>query len=64
MLLMYFESAGIHQFKTDFYNLEGQDKKTGWSTRKTLQELSLQYAYIPDFCQPSLQQDIYCGGSR
>ena len=38
---MYLDESGVEQFKTYFYELEGWDTSTGWPTRKTLQELSL-----------------------
>jgi aldehyde:ferredoxin oxidoreductase len=38
---MYFDEAGVEQFKTNFYNVEGWDAATGWPRRKTLEELSL-----------------------
>jgi aldehyde:ferredoxin oxidoreductase len=38
---LYLEDAGVEQFKTHFYKLEGWDVKTGWPTRKTLEGLSL-----------------------
>jgi len=38
---MYLDEAGVELFKTNFYKLEGWDVDTGWPTRKTLEELSL-----------------------
>jgi aldehyde:ferredoxin oxidoreductase len=38
---LYLDEAGVELFKTNFYKLEGWDVSTGWPTRKTLQELSL-----------------------
>jgi aldehyde:ferredoxin oxidoreductase len=38
---LYLDEAGVELFKTHFYKLEGWDVSTGWPTRKTLQELSL-----------------------
>ena len=37
----YLDKAGVEQCKTNFYNLEGWDAKTGWPTRKTLEGLVL-----------------------
>jgi aldehyde:ferredoxin oxidoreductase len=38
---LYLDEAGVELFKTNFYKLEGWDVSTGWPTKKTLQELSL-----------------------
>ncbi len=38
---MYLDESGVELFKTNFYKLEGWDVDTGWPTRKTLEELSL-----------------------
>ncbi len=38
---LYLDRAGVDQFKTHFYKLEGWDVKTGWPTRKTLEGLGL-----------------------
>jgi aldehyde:ferredoxin oxidoreductase len=38
---MYLDESGVELFKTNFYKLEGWDVSTGWPTKKTLQELSL-----------------------
>jgi hypothetical protein len=39
--MMYFDEAGVEQFRTNFYNVERWDAGTGWSKRKTVEELSL-----------------------
>jgi hypothetical protein len=41
---MYLDEAGVELFKTHFYEFEGWDPKTGWPTRKTLEELNLKKA--------------------
>jgi aldehyde:ferredoxin oxidoreductase len=38
---LYLDRAGVEQFKTNFYKLEGWDVKTGWPTRKTLEGLGM-----------------------
>jgi aldehyde:ferredoxin oxidoreductase len=38
---MYLDESGVELFKTNFYKHEGWDVSTGWPTKKTLQELSL-----------------------
>ena len=38
---LYLDKAGLEQWKTNFYELEGWDTETGWPTRKTLEELGL-----------------------
>jgi aldehyde:ferredoxin oxidoreductase len=38
---MYLDKAGMEQWKTHFYKVEGWDPATGWPTRKTLEELGL-----------------------
>jgi aldehyde:ferredoxin oxidoreductase len=38
---MYFDKAGVEQWKTHYYKCEGWDTDTGWPTRKTLEELDL-----------------------
>src|SRR5208283_241932 len=38
---MYFDKAGVEQWKTHYYKCEGWDINTGWPTRKTLAELGL-----------------------
>jgi aldehyde:ferredoxin oxidoreductase len=38
---MYLDESGVELFKTNFYKLEGWDVSTGWPTKKTLQDLSL-----------------------
>jgi aldehyde:ferredoxin oxidoreductase len=38
---LYLDKAGVELFKTNFYNLEGWDAKTGWPTRKTLEGLGM-----------------------
>jgi aldehyde:ferredoxin oxidoreductase len=38
---LYLDKAGVELFKTNFYQLEGWDVKTGWPTRKTLEGLGL-----------------------
>jgi aldehyde:ferredoxin oxidoreductase len=38
---MYLNESEVELFKTNFYKLEGWDVSTGWPTKKTLQELSL-----------------------
>lgn len=38
---LYLDKAGVEQWKTNFYKVEGWDTKTGWPTRKTLEELGL-----------------------
>ncbi len=39
---LYLDKAGVEQWKTEFYEFEGWDTKTGWPARKTLCELSLE----------------------
>jgi aldehyde:ferredoxin oxidoreductase len=38
---LYLDRAGVEQWKTNFYKVEGWDPDTGWPTRKTLEELGL-----------------------
>ena len=38
---MYLDKAGVEEFKTHFYKLEGWDVKNGWPTRKTLEGLGM-----------------------
>jgi len=38
---MYLDKAGVEQWKTNYYKVEGWDAETGWPTRKTLEELGL-----------------------
>jgi aldehyde:ferredoxin oxidoreductase len=38
---MYLDRAGVEQWKTYYYELEGWDPATGWPTRNTLAELGL-----------------------
>jgi aldehyde:ferredoxin oxidoreductase len=38
---LYLEKAGVEQFKTSFYKLEGWSVDKGWPTRKTLDELGM-----------------------
>jgi aldehyde:ferredoxin oxidoreductase len=38
---MYLDEAGVEQFKTHYYKLEGWDEKNGWPTRKTLESMNL-----------------------
>jgi aldehyde:ferredoxin oxidoreductase len=38
---MYLDKEGVELFKTNFYKLEGWDAKTGWPTRKTLEDLGM-----------------------
>jgi aldehyde:ferredoxin oxidoreductase len=38
---MYLDKAGVEEFKTHFYKLEGWDAKNGWPTRKTLEGLGM-----------------------
>ncbi len=40
---MYLDEQGVEQWKTAFYNLEGWDTKTGYPTRKTLEELGMKH---------------------
>jgi aldehyde:ferredoxin oxidoreductase len=41
---LYLDKAGVEQWKTNFYKLEGWDPDTGWPTRNTLEELGLKNA--------------------
>jgi aldehyde:ferredoxin oxidoreductase len=38
---MYLDKAGVEQWKTHYYKVEGWDAETGWPTRNTLEELGL-----------------------
>jgi aldehyde:ferredoxin oxidoreductase len=38
---LYLDKAGLEQWKTHFYEVEGWDPANGWPTRKTLEELGL-----------------------
>ena len=38
---LYLDRAGVEEFKSHFYRLEGWDVKTGWPTRKTLEALGM-----------------------
>jgi aldehyde:ferredoxin oxidoreductase len=38
---MYLDKAGLEQWKTHYYEVEGWDPANGWPTRKTLEELGL-----------------------
>ncbi len=38
---MYLDKAGVEEFKTHFYKLEGWDASNGWPTRKTLDGLGM-----------------------
>ncbi|MBP1624303.1 MAG: aldehyde ferredoxin oxidoreductase, partial [Acidobacteria bacterium] len=38
---LYLDKAGVEEFKTHFYRLEGWGEKTGWPTRKTLEGLGM-----------------------
>jgi aldehyde:ferredoxin oxidoreductase len=38
---LYLDKAGVEEFKTHFYKLEGWGVDTGWPTRKTLEELGM-----------------------
>ncbi len=38
-----FERAGVEEWKTHYYRLEGWDTSTGWPTRATLEGLNLGY---------------------
>jgi aldehyde:ferredoxin oxidoreductase len=40
---MYLDDAGVEQFKTHYYKLEGWDEKNGWPTRKTLESMNLRH---------------------
>jgi aldehyde:ferredoxin oxidoreductase len=41
---MYLDEGGVEQWKTAFYALEGWDTKTGYPSRKTLEDLGLKHA--------------------
>jgi aldehyde:ferredoxin oxidoreductase len=38
---LYLDKAGVEEFKTHFYKLEGWDAKNGWPTRRTLEGLGM-----------------------
>ncbi|MDI9613993.1 MAG: aldehyde ferredoxin oxidoreductase N-terminal domain-containing protein [Acidobacteriota bacterium] len=38
---IYLDKAGVEEFKTHFYKLEGWDTDHGWPTRKTLEDLGM-----------------------
>ena len=38
---LYLDRDGVELFKTNYYALEGWDRKTGWPTRKTLEGLGM-----------------------
>ena len=38
---LYLDKAGVEEFKSHFYKLEGWDVKTGWPTRNTLEGLGM-----------------------
>jgi aldehyde:ferredoxin oxidoreductase len=38
---LYLDKNGVESFKTHYYQLEGWDSKTGWPTRKTLEDLGM-----------------------
>jgi aldehyde:ferredoxin oxidoreductase len=38
---MYLDKAGVEQWKTHYYKIEGWDTETGWPSRGTLEELGL-----------------------
>jgi aldehyde:ferredoxin oxidoreductase len=40
---LYLDDKGVEQWKTEFYKVEGWDPKTGYPTRKTLEDLGLKY---------------------
>jgi aldehyde:ferredoxin oxidoreductase len=40
---MYLDEDGVEHWKTEFYKLEGWDPKTGYPTRKTLEELDMKH---------------------
>ncbi len=41
---MYLDERGVEQWKTAFYTIEGWDTRTGFPTRKTLEDLGLRHA--------------------
>ena len=43
-LLTCLDDAGVEQWKTEFYDFEGWDSKTGYPKRSTLEKLGLQHA--------------------
>jgi aldehyde:ferredoxin oxidoreductase len=40
---LYLDDSGVEQWKTSFYKVEGWDPKTGYPTRKTLEELGMKH---------------------
>lgn len=41
---LYLDREGVEYFKTNYYQFEGWDPKTGWPTRKTLEDLGMKKA--------------------
>jgi len=49
---MYLNEEGVEHWKTEFYKIEGWDPKTGYPTRKTLEEMDMKH--VADLLQTKL----------